>query len=527
MLSISINRIVIACVFSTITTFMIGQTFQRTYYDVDGDQSWSMNLCHDNGYIFTGYKESSMFKRLFLFKIDSLGIVEWSNATNALISGTHISEGLKVIETNDKGFACLGQFTFVPSYPSISFVLKVDSIGNLQWIKQYKFPPLNSGLTLKNIIQTNDGGYALCGSDGDTALTGMNIMKINGLGVLQWYRTLEMYNHSSANSLLEESDGSLILTGSQHLPGLTWDEDIVLIKFDANGNMIWSYKFGYSGSTLSEAANSIIKVNDGYILAGDKGYNGNGFILKVDNSKKVKWMKSVPHSVTDIEMSADSSLVALCYDYWGVQHSELISFTKSGNLKWKKKYGGTVDILPSGLEINKKDEIAFAGRTFLNIPTLPFSYQNTTFLKTDSLGVTDCNESISSSVILDTTITDSIFPVNVYVRTNVITSTPIFPFSVYGIDTLSPCTFFTSINESGLLLEMNIYPNPGTGQFNFSGLEKESKIEIYDVMGRKVYEAMVSNSTQIIDLTSKDKGVYFYRIISDKEKFQQGKLLIQ
>ena len=74
---------------------------------------------------------------------------------------------------------------------------------------------------------------------------------------------------------------------------------------------------------------------------------------------------------------------------------------------------------------------------------------------------------------------------------------------------------------------LTIYPNPSTGQFNFSGLEKENTIEIYDATGRLVLETVSKNNSERIDLIGKDKGIYFYKITNSNKIAQQGKLILQ
>jgi len=75
--------------------------------------------------------------------------------------------------------------------------------------------------------------------------------------------------------------------------------------------------------------------------------------------------------------------------------------------------------------------------------------------------------------------------------------------------------------------KINVYPNPSNGQFNFTGLQKESIIEIYDVTGRLIYHSISQNTSESIDLSDKEKGIYFYKIINDKKEIQQGKIIIQ
>ncbi len=77
-----------------------------------------------------------------------------------------------------------------------------------------------------------------------------------------------------------------------------------------------------------------------------------------------------------------------------------------------------------------------------------------------------------------------------------------------------------------------VYPNPSFGVFAIqtTGLNGISSIEIYNMLGQKVFEEAFSSlqSNNKIDLTDKPAGVYIYRINSKiGNNFYSGKLIIQ
>jgi peptidyl-prolyl cis-trans isomerase B (cyclophilin B) len=72
-----------------------------------------------------------------------------------------------------------------------------------------------------------------------------------------------------------------------------------------------------------------------------------------------------------------------------------------------------------------------------------------------------------------------------------------------------------------------VSPNPSGGRFNFSNLEKESTIEIFDITGKLIFKTIPKNSTQTVDLTNKEKGIYFYKVTGESKTSQQGKLVVQ
>ena len=69
----------------------------------------------------------------------------------------------------------------------ISWILKTDSAGNEQWYREYSLlHASHSGNELYNIIQTNDNGFAACGTvypaPPDTGIQNSWVMKVDSMG---------------------------------------------------------------------------------------------------------------------------------------------------------------------------------------------------------------------------------------------------------------------------------------------------------------------------------------------------------
>lgn len=72
-----------------------------------------------------------------------------------------------------------------------------------------------------------------------------------------------------------------------------------------------------------------------------------------------------------------------------------------------------------------------------------------------------------------------------------------------------------------------LYPNPNTGSFRISSQEliPNTRIEIYSIIGNKVYERNINSLNQEITLDFRS-GVYTFRIISKQTTIKQGKIII-
>jgi hypothetical protein len=109
-------------------------------------------------------------------------------------------------------------------------------------------------------------------------------------------------------------------------------------------------------------------------------------------------------------------------------------------------------------------------------------------------------------------------------------------YTVSGTDTngcLNKTSFTQSVNAcTGLknlgkqTLELNVYPNPGSGVFNFEGnFELDSQLLITNTLGEILMTTKLIDGLNTIKLEA-NKGIYFYTIHSSENKTEKGKLII-
>ncbi|HSY76840.1 MAG TPA: T9SS type A sorting domain-containing protein, partial [Bacteroidia bacterium] len=97
----------------------------------------------------------------------------------------------------------------------------------------------------------------------------------------------------------------------------------------------------------------------------------------------------------------------------------------------------------------------------------------------------------------------------------------------------STCSgLLTSINTITNNNSISIYPNPNTGRFTITtkGINENTVLAIYNVLGQEVYTETLKQTQDNynIDLNSQPKGIYLYRILTEKGLLiYTGKLVIQ
>ena|SRR3990172_11664508 len=80
-----------------------------------------------------------------------------------------------------------------------------------------------------------------------------------------------------------------------------------------------------------------------------------------------------------------------------------------------------------------------------------------------------------------------------------------------------------SVNELSNSFNISVFPNPSNGIFTLQSAEEITSVEIYNVLGEKVW----SGSEQIeIDLSAQSKGIYFVKVLST-DKVSTQKIVIE
>jgi hypothetical protein len=302
------------------------------------------------------------------------------------LGGSNNDSAQSVVATTDGGYAILG-FTQsndgdITDKQNTSFdywVIKYDEQDQLQWQKTLGGSLDDRG---RDIIQTQDGGYAILGysfsSDNDvTNNTGLQdywLIKLDANGNIIWQKSYGFQGADSGMSLIETNDQGYLITGvldvtasggegntsrntNRHAGGDYW-----ALKLDINGTVEWSR---YFGGNFTDTPEAVIQTNDyGFIIVGGSDSedtdisNNKGtydfWVIKISALGDLIWEKSFGGSQIDeargIVNSGDGNYIIVgdtrssdndvstlkgAADLW------LIKITPNGELLWEKTIGGS------------------------------------------------------------------------------------------------------------------------------------------------------------------------------------------
>jgi hypothetical protein len=101
-----------------------------------------------------------------------------------------------------------------------------------------------------------------------------------------------------------------------------------------------------------------------------------------------------------------------------------------------------------------------------------------------------------------------------------------------GIDNLVVSNNPLGISEEVMKTAVTLYPNPNNGSFTLSvsGFIKEPlRLEIYDALGRQVYNELYRADAAQINLEDQANGIYFYRVMtaSGDKLMAGGKMILK
>ncbi len=291
--------------------------WSKNYGSADDEFGYAISTT-DNGYILAGTKAN----HIWVIRISLTGTMVWEQSF-----GNEKDIPSSIFST-DSGFI-VGATSFSANKSnglSDFWVFKLDNQGNLLWEKYYGgsfseklsrlIPTLEGGMIAIGSTNSKDGGIVNPKGQSDIV-----VMKMDAIGNLIWSKNYGG-EATDVGSDIFELNNQFILIGTKgilHLDATgiqpTFDKDICVLKISSNGDLLWE---SLLGGTKYDYGNSIIPTNNGIIVgASSLSYDG------------------------DISTSKGGS------DAW------ISKIDNQGNLLWQKSYGGNKDEWVSNIILDR------------------------------------------------------------------------------------------------------------------------------------------------------------------------------
>jgi len=152
--------------------------------------------------------------------------------------------------------------------------------------------------------------HAICGWTTQNGSDDILVVKLFETGDVQWVKVFEDSGIDRARAIMETGDGSLIVVGHSNSGGLGLN-DIVVIKIDIDGDLVWKYKYGGANNDNAWGVAELPNLN--YVIAGNSAsfHPDNftsAFLMEVDQDGELVWSKTL--SVPEGQMAANDCEIA-------------------------------------------------------------------------------------------------------------------------------------------------------------------------------------------------------------------------
>jgi hypothetical protein len=512
------------------------------------------------------------------------------------VGGNNYDEGTSVTTDNSGNVYVTGSYyndTIVLGTDTLRsvgltdlFLAKYDPMGNLIWER-------HAGGTDQEFIGcvTTDlfGNVYITGTFSSTSIvfgtfTLLNpnlgfpdifLVKYDTNGNVIWARREGQSDYDFASAVSTDPvNGEIYLSGAFYANSITVGSttlpnngmyDVLVIKYDINGNPLWARS---SGGTLNDLGNAITTDRFGNVYV-DGGFASSSetfgtttltnvgpgfpdiFTAKYDSNGNPIWARSEGGSDNDhaVAIAADTSgniFVAGHYHSTGFTFGTstmtnggmgdifLLKYDSSGNALWGRGEGGTDMDFGYSVAVDQAGSAYFSG--MFTSPSMTVGSTTLTnasmdqdmyLIKYDALG--NSLWAISAGGMG----TDYMNCVTVSAAGNLYAvgdfgsaSIQMGPTTLTNEDTsgtttdifISKLDVVTGEMSSFSKENISIYPNPSNGIFHVNNISSNNfDAEIFNAMGEKIYQAKNQNQ---IDLSSQSDGIYFVRIISGNKIYE-------
>jgi len=318
----------------------------QTFGGTESDYAYGVQQTSDGGFITVGYTSSvgAGGWDAMLIKTDADGNDIWTQT----FGGIDDEFGRSVQQTSDGGYIIVGDRNpYGPSGLDV-WLIKTDPSGNELWSRTYGGADWDWGYSVQ---QTTDGGYIIVGKTESFGAGQRDVwlIKTDSTGNELWNQTFGGAFSECGYSVQQTADGGYIVTGYIYPSGFGLS-DLLLIKTDQDGNLVWNQIFG---ATNDEFGYEVHQTTDGgYIIAGTTWSFGPGssdaWLIKTDSTGTETWSQTYGGINFDegrsVQQTTDGGYIVAGYTQsFGAGGTDVWLFKTdpTGTATWGQTFGGT------------------------------------------------------------------------------------------------------------------------------------------------------------------------------------------
>lgn len=345
----------------------LAQTFARTYGGDNNEHAVSAVQSRNGDYIVSGFTDSYGEGKIdiWVMRTDRRGNELW----RVYLGDKNNDWPNAMIETRDGHIVIAGHqekqagTRYKPELVNDAWVFKLDRNGELVWSETYGGRKNDEAAAL---VEMADGSFGIAGYSG-TFSRGKNdiwLLRLTRDGEKMWAKNYGGKDTEEAHGIIQTPDGNLVVTGYTTSYG-NGRADILVMKVDPDGDMIWRRNYGGPGNEAGEAI--ALTDNGDLLVAGWTNSEGSGSldgtVLKLNSEGVYQWQrhygaarKDVFYGLTTLQDGFAVSGYA-SDPIHGNKSMWAARMSLNGDLIWDKKYTGQDDDL--GHSISRTDDGGF------------------------------------------------------------------------------------------------------------------------------------------------------------------------
>lgn len=268
-----------------------GQGWERIYGGGGQDAAYSLAPTPDGGYIMAGVYNGN--SRILLIKTDPDGKQQWSKIIQAA-GAASTTEAFAVVATRDTGYAIAGYLDTDGTGPADRdiYLLKTDAFGNKLWDETFGG---NFDDQARAMTELSDGSLIITGFQTYSGnKENVVALKTDASGNMVWFNAYgtQEYRRRGHSIVQAIPNGDFIIAGESKTTNSSLvDKNVLALRINSGGGLIWENTYsleGTLGNEQDDEARAVTTTADGFfVLAGITKADSptdQGFLLKVDGN---------------------------------------------------------------------------------------------------------------------------------------------------------------------------------------------------------------------------------------------------
>jgi hypothetical protein len=353
--------------------------FERVFGPADGGGLSGIVQTASGGYFMTGSTPNldEEVSDIYMVETDVRGKMTWSGRIE---DEDYNESGGRLVPLANNEYLLFGTRSREGSNNTDMQLMKIDADREAVWSETYGGDDIDKAADILVV----EGGYLLLGTSDSFPIGGVigknvYLVKVNEDGDEQWSATYGGDGGENAKSIIAVSDGGyLILAESTSWASDDQDQDLYLLKVDANGNLIWDEIV--DGAGREGAAELAELPGGGFAVVGYSASGGTGgrdmYLTVVDVSGNRVWDRYFGGEYSDgasnVLIAEDGIIIAGSIQVLFIETSDgtdrysdlfVIKTDFDGNDMWSRQFGGYKNEGASEMLFDTAGNIIISGGT--------------------------------------------------------------------------------------------------------------------------------------------------------------------